>query len=117
MRMFLRWSTGLGLVVLLSQPSCRTVEREALAGEPGAADGSRETCELGSLRQVSGCGGAEALCHICARIEDERGVCVRPCRLDDAAGCPGGQTCRPIGELRDAGGYARIGDCPVGYCR
>ena len=121
MRGVLGWGMGWGLVALLAQASCGGVEREAKAVEvpPAALDGvSAEThrCELGSLQSVSRCGDPTASCHICARLETAEGVCVQPCTLGGDE-CPSGQACRPIGELRDAGGYARIGDCPAGYCR
>ncbi len=109
---------GWVLLLALAQPSCGEVERDAIASEaiavsrePGAIGAS---CELGALASVAACGG-NAACHVCARLELESAVCVQPCSLG-GADCPSGQSCRPIGALRDAGGYARIGDCPAGYC-
>ena len=101
----------------LALPSCGGAERDAIAAEAARETVSREPqhCELGSLPSVSDCGIA-AVCHVCARLDGEEGVCVQPCTLG-GSDCLHGQTCRPIGELRDAGGYARIGDCPAGYCR
>jgi len=105
----------LGLV-LLAQPSCDTAERAAIASESAPIEVSAETsCEIGKLESVSRCGGA-ASCHICARLTSDDAICVQACTLG-ANDCPSGLTCRPIGELRDAGGYARIGECPAGYCR
>ena len=113
---------ALGALFGMLQTSCDKAERDAIASETERVGVSREPerCELGSLVSVSRC-GAEAACHVCARLDTDEGVCVQPCTIGATAGaegaCPGGQTCRPIGELRDAGGYARVGDCPVGYCR
>ena len=113
---WLRWSVCWVGLVLLAQPSCETAERSAIASESTPIEVSVETsCELGELESVSRCGGT-ASCHICARLERDDGVCVQPCMLG-GNDCPSGLSCRPIGELRDAGGYARIGDCPAGYCR
>jgi hypothetical protein len=102
----------------LLQSSCVPPERTARASEPAAAGVSREPerCELGALESVSRCGGALAACHVCARLDGESAVCVQPCAIG-GNDCPPGQACHPIGELRDGGGYARIGDCPAGYCR
>jgi hypothetical protein len=108
------WVLGLACTALLS-PSCDTAERAAVASETETVLVSRETCEIGSFSSVSQCSPAAA-CHVCARLDGDDGVCVQPCTIG-GNDCPGGQTCRPIGELRDAGGYARIGDCPLGYCR
>jgi hypothetical protein len=108
---------GVALLGFL-QSSCVPPERVALASEQGKASVSREAerCELGALESVSQCGGELAACHVCARLDGETSTCVQPCAIG-GGDCPSGQSCRPIGELRDAGGYARIGDCPVGYCR
>src|SRR5437868_2628733 len=104
-----------GALCGLLQTSCGTAERDAIASERVGEVVSRETCELGSLESVGHCSAAAA-CHVCARLDSDEGVCVQPCTIG-GNDCQAGQTCRPIGELRDAGGYARIGDCPVGYCR
>jgi hypothetical protein len=116
------WAAHGGWVVAallgLVQSSCVPPERAALASERAGASVSREPerCELGALESVSRCGGELAACHICARLDGETAICVQPCAIG-GNDCPSGQSCRPIGELRDAGGYARVGDCPVGYCR
>jgi hypothetical protein len=114
-RAALAWLTALVLLggSATMQASCG---REAVAGERVVEVVARETCELGSLESVSHCGAAAA-CHVCARLDEEvGGVCVQPCTVG-GNDCSGGQTCHPIGALRDAGGYARVGDCPIGYCR
>lgn len=118
---WLTWAMVWGGALVTAQPSCTTVERTAAAEErPVSAETSAvaeaQRCELGSMSALHGCGGLAAACHICARLDGDDGLCVQPCTLG-GNDCPGGQTCRPIGELRDAGGYARQGDCPAGYCR
>ena len=104
-----------GGALILAQPSCSTIERSAVAAET-AVSAETQHCGLGQMSEVRGCGGLAAACHICARLEADEGLCVQPCTLG-GNDCPSGQACRPIGELRDAGGYARLGDCPAGYCR
>lgn len=107
---FLRRCLGWGLLLVLAQPSCGSAERVAFAAEPEAA-----SCALGSLVSVSRCGGAEAACHVCGRIDPALGgQCLQPCVVGGDP-CPGAQTCHPMTELL-ASGYARVGECPAGYC-
>jgi hypothetical protein len=99
--------TLLALFFVLTQASCTTTEEVAVADE------LRQSCELGEVQSVSSCGGAFASCHVCGRPEGES-VCLQPCTVGRSE-CPGSQRCVPIDSL--AQGYARVGDCPAGFCQ
>jgi hypothetical protein len=117
MRNLLRWCSGWSLLLLLAASSCSTAESDAVAAEQQSVTLAADHCEMGSLESVSHCGGVEASCHVCGRVENESagGQCLQPCVVGGDP-CPGAQRCHPMSELV-AVGYARIGDCPAGYCR
>jgi hypothetical protein len=102
------------LLLALTQSSCGTAETDALAAEQQSVVVAADRCEMGSLESVSHCGGAEASCHVCGRV-DNVGECLQPCVVGGDP-CPGAQRCHAMSELVGSG-YARIGDCPAGYCR
>lgn len=112
MRRALGWVFGVVLVALLSQPSCQSLEREAMAAE--GTDATTRDCDIGAMVTVALCGGVAASCHVCARIET-KGQCVQPCAVGGNE-CGAGLRCHPIEALLDSG-YARMGDCPTGYCQ
>jgi hypothetical protein len=114
MRSLLRSCCGWLLLVALAQPSCGTAESDAVAAEQQSVVSAGDRCEMGSLESVSHCGGVESSCHVCGRVENI-GECLQPCVVGQND-CPTAQRCHPMSELLGAG-YARIGDCPAGYCR
>ncbi len=107
------WAVGLGLVGIAVLGGCGHAEDVASAAE---RDVSAASCGLGDLPSVQRCGGVAASCHVCGRPDGLEAVCLQPCTLG-AHECRGAQRCIPVGGLIDGGGYARIGDCPSGYCR
>ena len=96
-----------------TQSACDRAEKVAAAAERAPQVAS---CALGQMDSVQRCGGEAASCHVCGRIDGADPVCLQPCALG-GHDCPGSQRCVPIEALIDAGGYARIGDCPSGYCQ
>src|SRR5262245_57800157 len=94
---------------LLPLLSCGAAEAPGVALTPHGA-----TCDPGSLASLQAC-PAPAGCHLCA-VLPSGAACAHPCVVGGNE-CPNGLTCHPIDELRRAGGYGRVGDCPDGYCR
>lgn len=107
------WALGLGILMAATLSACGRAEKVAAAAERAPQVLS---CALGQMDRVQRCGGESASYHVCGRVDGADPACLQPARWADTT-AQGSQRCVPIGALIDAGGYARIGDCPSGYCK